>query len=666
EQPQPLTVTWALAIPPGQESSKTKNQDVGLTDVDLLTVTIENEPCSWNTGDVEAMLMLSLRQFYVLSMCKICVNYDQAFHSGISQTMFYGEESSTLFSKWQWAPNMMRYIQCMAYSCVSGRGGCFTATAVAVTAVTLVGFGLVVGPRVKAKGLEKFTIYDGDHKVLVPDSGTLRAVPYKTYILPETFFVSASHVRSTCEERGSLILLAISKGELCLFCDREVEVQVLNASHAPQILILANITGASAFLEALGGGFIILLFGSGLQEHTCWKQKLSDMAAQKEPSCLPFIFYRAKVGSWNTLESAAHPGWFVCTSCNPGEPVGMTNTCGRRKHTELSFRQFCKAEMSPSEKHKIPVCSDFIGGKSGMVQVITQQELLQEDPIQGVLSQLIIPLAPIQDPGQGEAETMARAHILPKAAQEKKGQADFKMLIFAHFHRETSLKTGTLWACVPILTVAHHQLPLRLFPEGSPLPVPEEGVVKLPYRGGAFYRPAHAISNAWVAQISAMLGTSRANGPLGRSPERAETTEERLRSDARAPRADGRSQRQQVSKCNAISLGLKFIGLGVWLGFILVFMGLMETKVLATFNDTKSSKPCRRRKEKMKWLQVHFHNKVSVENSLDARKRGKNSSISKTVPYQLWAETCSKSQKSTAKQKGTEPKLAESFQHSKG
>lgn len=51
--------------------------------------------------------------------------------------------------------------------------------------------------------------------------------------------------------------------------------------------------------------------------------------------------------------------------------------------------------------------------------------------------------------------------------------------------------------------------------------------------------------------------------PLGRSPERAETTEERLRSDARAPRADSRSQRQQVSKCNAISLGLEFIGLGV-------------------------------------------------------------------------------------------------------
>lgn len=70
--------------------------------------------------------------------------------------------------------------------------------------------------------------------------------------------------------------------------------------------------------------------------------------------------------------------------------------------------------------------------------------------------------------------------------------------------RETSLKSGTLWACVPILTVAHHQLPLRLFPGGSPLPVPEEGVVKLPQRGGVFYRPGGQWENknhfCWVKQ----------------------------------------------------------------------------------------------------------------------------------------------------------------------
>ncbi|XP_010983956.2 interleukin-37 [Camelus dromedarius] len=166
-------------------------------------------------------------------------------------------------------------------------------------------------PRVKAKGPEKFSIHDGDHKVLVLDSGTLRAVPYKTYILPETFFVLASHVGSPCEKKGSPIFLAVSKGELCLCCEK-------NKGQLHPSLLLK-------------------------------KKNLSDLAAQKEPACPPFTFYRAKVGSKNTLESAAHPGWFVCTSCNAWEPVGMTNTRGRKKHTEFSFHPVCKAEMSPSE-----------------------------------------------------------------------------------------------------------------------------------------------------------------------------------------------------------------------------------------------------------------------------------------------------------------------------
>ncbi|KAB0380468.1 interleukin-37 isoform X1 [Muntiacus reevesi] len=167
------------------------------------------------------------------------------------------------------------------------------------------------GPRVKAKGPEEFTIHDRDHKVLVLDSETLRAVPDKTYILPETFFVLASRVKSACENKGSPILLAVSEGELCLCCDtKKGQIQ-------PSLQLK--------------------------------KMKLSNLAAQKKPTCLPFIFYRNKVGSWNTLESAAHPGWFVCTSHHPGEPVGMTKCLGRRKHTEFSFQHLCKAEMSPSE-----------------------------------------------------------------------------------------------------------------------------------------------------------------------------------------------------------------------------------------------------------------------------------------------------------------------------
>nr|XP_044628770.1 interleukin-37 isoform X3 [Equus asinus]XP_044628772.1 interleukin-37 isoform X3 [Equus asinus] len=166
-------------------------------------------------------------------------------------------------------------------------------------------------PKVTAKAPEKFSIYDQDHKVLVLDCGILRAVPDRPYILPETFFVLASHLSSACEEKGSPILLAVSKGELCLCCEKD------KGQSKPSLQLK--------------------------------KKKLTDLATEKEQARRPFIFYRAEVGSKNTLESVTHPGWFICTSCNSGEPVGMTDILGKREHTEFSFRRVHKAEMSPTE-----------------------------------------------------------------------------------------------------------------------------------------------------------------------------------------------------------------------------------------------------------------------------------------------------------------------------
>ncbi|CAD7676646.1 unnamed protein product [Nyctereutes procyonoides] len=163
-------------------------------------------------------------------------------------------------------------------------------------------------PKVKVSDPEKFSIHDQDHKVLVLDSDTLRAVPFKTYIRPEMFFVLASSLSSASKEKGSPILLAVCKGELCLCCEK-------NKRQSQPSLQLK-------------------------------KKKLTNLAAQKESARQPFIFYRTKVGSQNRLESAAHPGWFICTSCNSGEPVGVTNVLGKRKHTEFSFH---RAETSPSE-----------------------------------------------------------------------------------------------------------------------------------------------------------------------------------------------------------------------------------------------------------------------------------------------------------------------------
>ncbi|KAG8509703.1 Interleukin-37, partial [Galemys pyrenaicus] len=158
-----------------------------------------------------------------------------------------------------------------------------------------------LGPQVKGSSPVKFSIHDTDHKVIVMDSGTLKAVPYKTYILPETFFLLGCHVNSPCKEKGGPIFLAVSKGKRCLCC-------VKAKGHRKPSLQLKI-------------------------KQVPW----------------PFIFYRTEVGSLNTLESAAYPGWFICTSRNSGEPIGVTNSRGRRKHTEFSFQEVPKVEMNPCE-----------------------------------------------------------------------------------------------------------------------------------------------------------------------------------------------------------------------------------------------------------------------------------------------------------------------------
>nr|XP_055234250.1 interleukin-37 isoform X2 [Gorilla gorilla gorilla] len=181
-------------------------------------------------------------------------------------------------------------------------------------------------PKVKNLNPKKFSIHDQDHKVLVLDSGNLIAVPDKNYIRPgdsqfwlcflsppsrEIFFALASSLSSASAEKGSPILLGVSKGEFCLYCDKDK-----GQSH-PSLQLK--------------------------------KEKLMKLAAQKESARRPFIFYRAQVGSRNMLESAAHPGWFICTSCNCNEPVGVTDKFENRKHIEFSFQPVCKAEMSPRE-----------------------------------------------------------------------------------------------------------------------------------------------------------------------------------------------------------------------------------------------------------------------------------------------------------------------------
>ncbi|XP_021567515.1 interleukin-37 isoform X3 [Carlito syrichta] len=125
------------------------------------------------------------------------------------------------------------------------------------------------------------------------------------------FFVLASHLPPAPKEKGSPIFLAVSKGELCLYCDKDK--------------------------------------GKGHPSLQLKKKKLMELGTLKEQECRHFIFYKSKVGSQYTLESAAHPGWFMCTSHSPNQPVEVTDKAGKKKHIEFSFHPVHKVETSYME-----------------------------------------------------------------------------------------------------------------------------------------------------------------------------------------------------------------------------------------------------------------------------------------------------------------------------
>ncbi|XP_044516378.1 interleukin-36 alpha-like [Gracilinanus agilis] len=63
------------------------------------------------------------------------------------------------------------------------------------------------------------------------------------------------------------------------------------------------------------------------------EKKITDLYNSKKAE-KPFVFYLKETGNTATFESAACPGWFICTS-KMGEPVSMTQDSGKEKHTNF-------------------------------------------------------------------------------------------------------------------------------------------------------------------------------------------------------------------------------------------------------------------------------------------------------------------------------------------
>ncbi|XP_023600126.1 LOW QUALITY PROTEIN: interleukin-37 [Myotis lucifugus] len=196
-------------------------------------------------------------------------------------------------------------------------------------------------PKVKNPEPQKFSFHDRDHKVLVLNGGTLIAVHKKpntspgglnpsegagsptgrrlmpalrTTLLsvtlsPETFYVLASRL-SSAGDKGNPVFLAVSGGKLCLYCEMDKK--------------------------------------KGQPTLQLKKKKLSHLRASDTTDSKGFTFYRKEGGAGNTLESAAHQGWFIST-CHANEHVRMTDKPGGEELIDFTFVPVSKAHMSPSE-----------------------------------------------------------------------------------------------------------------------------------------------------------------------------------------------------------------------------------------------------------------------------------------------------------------------------
>ncbi|XP_077162620.1 interleukin-1 receptor antagonist protein-like isoform X2 [Paroedura picta] len=68
--------------------------------------------------------------------------------------------------------------------------------------------------------------------------------------------------------------------------------------------------------------------------------RISDLSNDSKEDSTRFTFFRShNNGTWR-FESAAHPGWFLCTSSRSNEPIGLTQNPGPANVIDFFFQSF--------------------------------------------------------------------------------------------------------------------------------------------------------------------------------------------------------------------------------------------------------------------------------------------------------------------------------------
>ncbi|XP_074054315.1 interleukin-36 alpha-like isoform X1 [Macrotis lagotis] len=149
-----------------------------------------------------------------------------------------------------------------------------------------------------AKQAVEMGIHDIHQQIWVLQEKSLIATPHNGDVIPVTLAIQSCRNEDSLEKnKGNPIYIGIKDQNLCLYCEKNQEHAILKLEDK-NVMDLYN----------------------------------SDKAQK------PFVFYHKKTGSTSTFESAACPGWFICTSNNMGEPVKMTKELGNQNNTDFYLR----------------------------------------------------------------------------------------------------------------------------------------------------------------------------------------------------------------------------------------------------------------------------------------------------------------------------------------
>ncbi|XP_072492874.1 interleukin-36 alpha-like isoform X1 [Notamacropus eugenii] len=138
-----------------------------------------------------------------------------------------------------------------------------------------------------------FRIQDSNQQVLALKDNTLIATPHSDHVTPvDLESMPCRDKELLTGNHGTAVYLGIRGKELCLFCEE---------------------SGGQAILK-LNNKNIMQLYDS-------------------KDAMKPFVFYQNQTNTTSTFESAAFPGWFICTSNEMDRPVTMTQNRGTNYNT---------------------------------------------------------------------------------------------------------------------------------------------------------------------------------------------------------------------------------------------------------------------------------------------------------------------------------------------